>query len=240
MRTLMIDRAIANKLAVPLSLSDLIGVIEDHKTNYIFIKNRSSIYQHCNDNFLKLMGVSTRQQLINHDDYALCSEKQKVLMYQDHDQQAFAEEKPLIVNGAINPIRNHLTKEMKGTLYPIYHKQDKPEYVLGIFQSITRIVCLNWDTIFKLHNDELDQLLIHNRYKVTIAQQVLTLSKREIQLIINLVKGLHAGEISEELDIKQTTVESYLVNLKNKLGVNTRRQIIDVSTSNNLLEQIII
>ena len=62
----------------------------------------------------------------------------------------------------------------------------------------------------------------------------------EIRTIIQLLKGAHAGEIAKELHIKQTTVESYLIHIKNKLAVSNKSELINRIISEKLLEQIII
>ena len=62
----------------------------------------------------------------------------------------------------------------------------------------------------------------------------------EIRTLIQLLKGLHAGEIAQALGIKQTTTESYLVNIKNKLSVEKKSDIIDRVAKEKILQQILL
>ena len=62
----------------------------------------------------------------------------------------------------------------------------------------------------------------------------------EICILVQLLKGAHAGGIAKELQIKQTTAESYLVNIKNKLAVNSKSALINAVINGKLLEQIIV
>jgi DNA-binding NarL/FixJ family response regulator len=62
----------------------------------------------------------------------------------------------------------------------------------------------------------------------------------EIRTLIELVKGKHAGEIANELKLKQTTIESYLINIKNKLAVNNKSELIQLTLREEILQQVII
>lgn len=53
------------------------------------------------------------------------------------------------------------------------------------------------------------------------------ISDRERQCIFHLVKGKTTTQIAESLGLSQRTVESYLDNIKNKLGCNSKSMLID-------------
>lgn len=125
-------------------------------------------------------------------------------------------------------------------MYPLYDKYGKPLYVLGIVSSVLKIISLDWNTIFTLSANELSELITQRQYKIHLSWGETNLSRREIQTIIELVKGAHAGEIAEILKLKQTTIESYIVNIKNKLGVSTKSELIQLITSSSLLSQIML
>ena len=64
-------------------------------------------------------------------------------------------------------------------------------------------------------------------------------AQSELQLV-PLLKGAQAGDIAKELLIKQTTAESYLVNIKNKLAVNNKSELINLVVSSKILEQVVL
>ncbi|MFI4919963.1 MAG: helix-turn-helix transcriptional regulator [Legionellales bacterium] len=96
------------------------------------------------------------------------------------------------------------------------------------------------DAILQLSMDELNEILTKRSYPIKNELKQTTLSRMEIKTLIQLIKGMHAGEIAATLHIKQTTVESYLIHVKNKLGVNTKSELIQFISKNQLLNQIFV
>jgi DNA-binding CsgD family transcriptional regulator len=99
---------------------------------------------------------------------------------------------------------------------------------------------LTWDALFQLSTAQIDQRLTKRTYPIDLGTHQITLSKMEIKTIIELIKGKHAGEIACALGIKQSTVESYLLNLKNKLGVNLKSELVSCIINNQLLQKIVL
>lgn len=129
-----------------------------------------------------------------------------------------------------------------------------PQYVLESFtvsasptmeilelSSISNTVLskLDWNAIFQLSNLQLDTLLNKPRYQIKLDIGQVTLSKMEIKTLVQLLRGKHAGEIAKFFQLKQTTVESYLSNIKNKLGVRLKSELIQRVINNQLLQQVI-
>ena len=59
-------------------------------------------------------------------------------------------------------------------------------------------------------------------------------------VITGMVKGMNAQEIAAALALQQTTVEGYSQNIKNKLGVSRKSEIIAAALEGRLLEEILI
>lgn len=85
---------------------------------------------------------------------------------------------------------------------------------------------------------ELSCSLTQRSYLLIYKQFTFQLSRREIEVIIAIVRGWHAGEISQKLKIKQSSVESYIQSIKDKLGVNLKSELISLILENNLLSQV--
>jgi DNA-binding NarL/FixJ family response regulator len=92
--------------------------------------------------------------------------------------------------------------------------------------------------LFNLDQEALHNLLVNKFYSIQTAFGVIRFSKRELQVFIALLKGCTAGETAHHLQLKQTTIESYLVNIKNKTGATSKSELIHFAISINLLEQI--
>ncbi len=107
---------------------------------------------------------------------------------------------------------------------------------LGIHES--GFSTLDWSTLFQLSIQQLDILLIKTRYAIQLDFGTINLSRMEIKTLVQLLKGQHAAEIAATLQIKKSTVESYLANIKNKLGVRLKSELIYRVISTQLLQQI--
>ena len=67
----------------------------------------------------------------------------------------------------------------------------------------------------------LEETLVKDRYKN------IDLSKRECECLFYMLHGQSAQNISNVLGITRRTVESYIENIKNKMAVSSKRDLID-------------
>ncbi|MBA3537129.1 MAG: helix-turn-helix transcriptional regulator [Tatlockia sp.] len=224
----------------PINLQELCNLFSENKTQYLFIKNRQSEYQYANSAFFSLLGLKQLTHLVGKSDFQLYDDKIKIQQYRGDDSFVFEEEKPLTLLNDLNPKNNSsIIITMEGKLYPLSIHSEKPDYVLGIVSSSANIRQLDWDTLFNLTTAELNELLTRKSYAITFGWGKTVLSKRELQVLFELIHGYHAGQIAQRLFLKQTTVESYLVNIKNKLYLNTKSELISFVISSKLFHQIL-
>ena len=225
----------------PMNVEDLVGLLSSSQHQCLFIKNEYSAYCYANDNYIQFMGLNNLNQLRRLNDYDINKNKKDADLYREHDRYILEEGKTLSVSEVISPNHNQpIVKTMQGKLYPLFAESEQANYVLGVVVPESKLLKLDFDTLFNLTQNELSELLIKRSYVVNINACSIKLSKMEIRTIIQLLKGAHAGEIAKELHIKQTTVESYLIHIKNKLAVSNKSELINRIISEKLLEQIII
>lgn len=226
----------------PLPFDELFCLMTQAPYQCVFIKDEHSRYLCANSNFIQLMGLKNIQQLRQSTDQELSTSAQNAQKYRELDCCILEENCAIAVKEQIAPKKNQpIMKMMQGKLYPLSseNKQCKG-YVLGIVAPESQLLKLDWDTIFQLTSTELRTLLVKRSFKLWLPWGDVVLSKMEVLTLIQLLKGQHAGEIAETLTLKQTTIESYLTNIKNKLGVNQKSELIHVVTKNQLLQQIVI
>lgn len=228
------------KLNIPLS--DIVKLVDTGNDKLIFIKNNQFKYIYANNNFLQVFNLNTPKGLIGLSDKDIYREKQHIKTYrQDCEQVIETKIKNEVADNLVPKKRNAIETQVQGGLYPLFTDNTHcVQYVLGIFTLTKRLMKLDWDTIFSLSTIEISHLLKQQRYNLTINQCKISLSRREIQVLIEMFKGNHAGEIADILSLKQTTIESYQVNLKNKLGVISKGELINLVISSKLLTQIIV
>lgn len=229
------------KVYSPVSVGELISTLSMSKTVCMFIKNDKSAYCFANDNFIQLMGLQKLDQLLSLNDLELSKNKSSALIYRNLDCEVIEEEKSLHVEEVISPEYNQpVYKTMQGTLYPLFEKGHRANFILGLVTPTTQLLKLDFDTIFRLDHKALYPLITKRRYSIKLSTGTVILSKMEIVVLIQLIKGHHAGEIAQSLNIKQNTVESYLINVKNKLNIDSKSKLIQLVLSEKFLEQIIV
>lgn len=225
----------------PLSLDALITALNSKTPPCIFIKNEHSDYAYANDHFIQLMGLQTLNQLKRFNDFDLSTHKKNAQIYREHDHHVLSHQQKLPVKEVIYPSQNQpLVKMMEGTLYPIFTQKNQSNYILGIVFPESKLLFLDFNTLFKLTQYELDILLIQKRYNLQLRTGNVSLSKMEICTLIQLFKQGHAGDMAKALNLKQSTIESYLASIKNKLGVNTKTELMTCVIDNNLFEQVMV
>ena len=231
----------AEKIESPISLVDLIGTLGLQKNQFIFIKDTQHNYHYANENFIQFMGLDHINQLRRLSDFELYKTKSEANIYHSLEECTIDTGAPLVVCESVAPINNTpIVKTMEGSLYPLYSSHATAQYIMGIVAPQTRLLKLDWDTIFNFDISEIDALLVKRSYSIKLGANRLVLSKMEIKTLIQLLKGGRSADIATSLNIKKSTVESYLNTIKNKLGVSQRTELIGLLIDSKLLEQVII
>lgn len=217
---------------------DLISHLFQDKKDYIFVKNQQSIYQYANLNFLTAMGLNSLSDIYNLSDYELCKDKNKVKIFLQHDAEVLETEKVLSVEEELFLYNGIVKKTMKGKIYPLYYKSSKPIAVIGIVKPKYHPIKLTLEEALLLNFQETEKILLKRSYSVKVFNRHISLSKREIQCIIQLLKGKHAGEIASSFNLKQATIEFYIDNIKNKLGAINKSSLIHTVIHEKIIQQI--
>lgn len=221
----------------PINLQELVYILTRPDPQALFIKNRNLEYVYASPFFTDLMGLKNGQKIRGMRDTELCANKSLTDRYEACDLEVLEQGMPIDLCDTINPKHNEsFLNTMEGKEYPLYGKHDRPEFLLGIVSPKMKIIKLDWNTLFSLDDNEIASLLSKKFYLL----DDIRFSRREIQVLIAMMKGQHAGEIAFSMQLKQSTVESYFVNIKNKIGVNTKSEIIHFMTDKNPLEKIIL
>nr|WP_242704517.1 response regulator transcription factor [Enterococcus sp. 665A] len=86
-------------------------------------------------------------------------------------------------------------------------------------------------------NFEPDELLFHEKINRLICPEEKTfLSKRELEVLRELTKGLTNKEISAQLFISMATTKTHILNIYRKLGVSSRVMAVEKARHLKLLE----
>lgn len=227
--------------------SDIIQLHEDAlatllsagNTSLVFVKSSLSVYKYANPSFVEASGLKSLNELRNLNDYDLCNDKTKNKIFREMDEYVIDMEGPLEVCSEVAPKYNTLFREyLKGTLYPIFSKGSQPIAVMGIVKHERSQCKLTLESAISMSSVELNYALTKRSWMVTVFNREIKISRRELQCLIELIKGHHAGEIAETLLLRQTTVEGYIDNIKNKLGATSRSSLINTVFNQKIIQQI--
>ncbi|MGQ3891665.1 LuxR C-terminal-related transcriptional regulator [Legionella sp. CNM-4043-24] len=233
--------ALTDEYCIDMPLMDLLSVFEKGPV-CISIKDQNGLYRHANKNFSRLMGHLSGKTILGRKDAELTNNRQLLKTIRRHDEQLFDEAKSFQVNEILHPLATPAyQREVKGTLYPVFTKNRETHCaILGVFQPVNKLLYLSVDVITHLSLPSIQSLLINKSYAVTFNNLSFSLSRQEIMVITGMVKGMNAQEIAAALALQQTTVEGYSQNIKNKLGVSRKSEIIAAALEGRLLEEILI
>lgn len=225
----------------PIPVADLLSAFES-KTSCISIKDTKRAYAFANSNFAQLMGLQKASQLLSLKDLNLTKNKSLLHTIKHHDEYILEARQSLKVCEEIYPhFAPHLIKKVAGSIHPIFYKDEKtPRYILGVFNPMSQLLSLDFDTLCSISLAELSLLLPKKSNPVVFQDMSFSLSKREVETIVGLIRGMHSGEIAALLHLKQTTVESYIQNIKNKFGLSLKSELISTILDNNILKQILL
>ena len=114
-----------------------------------------------------------------------------------------------------------VTMAFKNAAKDIINEFSKNKFILSSEQS---------DILF-------DEIVLQKKYSKKIVYNDITVVffERELSCLYFLREGLTAKGIAKKLNLSSRTIESYLVNIKNKLGLHTKEELIQTINKFQLL-----
>ena len=216
-----------------LSASCRSDILNQAPDQFIFIKDIYSNYLYANDNYIRLLGLKNLKQLKGLTDSDLYKNKQNLKIYRDLDCFVLEEGKPLGVKETIAPKYNStIIHALKGKLYPIVAENGRTNHVFGIVAPEFKI--------FNLTASEFDSLIPKSSYVIKLHFGSVVLSKMDIKILVQLLRGSSADDFAQALQINNTMIASYISSIKNKFGVNNHSELISLVISENILHKIIL
>lgn len=176
---------------------------------FIGWKDKNLHYLGCNNHFAGILGLGKPKQIVGlHDQDLIDATKESLLFHHRTDQLALAGNTVNCVHIAAYP---YLDK--------IFHVVKKP-----LFNSRR---CIR-GVIFHCQPIEIPSVflnLVSNQSALNIPLTA-KLSKREGECLFYVLQGKSARQIAELLHLSKRTVETYYQNIKNKLGCETKTELL--------------
>lgn len=203
------------------------------------IKKTNHKFLNISDSFATLFGYNNPNNLVGLDDYQLteyacknpfCGTTKIADEFIAEDEIAYRGGRIFILEAMRIHDKLHCFLIYKSP----YHEHNKIKGVYIDMIDLGNVSQLSLSHYIKrpnIHISEHTKILI-DAYK---AQQKNIFSQRELQCIQLLLQGLIIKDIAAALNLSPRTVESYLNNIKSKLGVNRNTQIISKVMAENLI-----
>lgn len=205
------------------------------------IKTPAKGYVYANQQYLTLMGYSSLNELLYKKDSDLYTDKHVIKFVKEDDEQVLDSDKPIHLEGDIKPVRHpKLVKSMEGTAYPLHVDCSRPDAVVVVTEPKNKHITLTAESLLTMSTEQLQHLLVRSTYLIQTKSGSIRLARMEILSFAEILKGKHAGEIADQLNLRQVTVESYLSNLKSKCGVGKKSDLTQYLISNKIIEKIVV
>lgn len=222
-----------NELSLIL-VSQLLSHIGD-EYSFVFIKDLQHNYVWCNDNYARLLGLDKDKSIAGLNDSII----------NPLHAEAYRADDDKVLRGEILEINNPgYFKDLgiatvTGKIMPIRNERNQIYGIVGTTKLIYSLANKSFAQAISLLNaNNISHIVAKSNYTVNTRYGEVKLSKRETECILFLFKCLTADEIAQSLQLSKRSIESYFVNIKNKLNVNHKSEIVEAVIRGGLLEQL--
>lgn len=224
----------ATSLIQQTSLNQIIT----HLPGYVFWKDKDSRFLGCNQNFAMSAGFEHENQIVGMSDEELPWEADEVSKYLTDDHSVMTSGTPLLRIEETQTFGS--TFKIVTNKYPLYNFDGDCIGLLGVLgykQNHSQVYHF-LNQVDERINNTLFNLGDKKKYLLRGEFGCVELSKREAECMFCLVKGYTAKEVAKELYISNRTVETHINNVKGKLGVLSKSQLIQCLLKSNLLSEL--
>ncbi|MES2203829.1 MAG: helix-turn-helix transcriptional regulator [Pseudomonadota bacterium] len=197
-----------------------------------YIKDLNSHYIECSRDFEKILKVR-RAQLIHRldDDFSWASYAEE---YRHNDQATITKNKSDTLDPI--PLGKKLFLSSRCIKQPIYNKDKKIIGIFGRAEILSTNHTLNEAMSCLSIIDKKNIPVSIKTYQVDHYGDDLKLTSRETECLFLLIRGKSVKEMAQFLTLSPRTVEVYIENIKLKMEVSSRSQIIDKAIELKLFE----
>ena len=201
----------------------------------VIIKDIESNYAGCSESFSDLVKIS-KKQLIGQSDHNLpwasCASQ-----YRQYDEEALMGQISSVFEPM--PIDQNTILSINAVKRPI---RENTGEIIGVFAQIN-ILPINSNLgkgLSALRNKD-KKLMAQSHcepknHKLAHFNEAFKLTQRETECLFLLIRAKSAKEIAQFLEISPRTVEAYIEQIKNKMGVSTRSEMITTAIEMKMLE----
>ena len=188
---------------------------------YVFFKDKDCRFRGCNETFAKDSGCESIEDIIGRTDYDFPLTNSEAEKYQKDDKRVIETGKLLLNEIEIHLGQDHQKYKVRVNKYPLLDHQKKICGLYGDYQYLDINLSGN-----------------SREYQLQGKNKIFRLSPREVDCAIAMIEGRSARETALQYAISQRTVESYIENIKNKLGCNLKSELIRTLLKSTFINEI--
>jgi DNA-binding CsgD family transcriptional regulator len=194
--------------------SDLNNIVDQdllhlkHLNFFLFCKDLDGKYINCNDRLLKGIGFCNKQDMLGRTDFDIsCFTENEVTTFRNTDKLTIKENKLISFVEPITLSDNRTVFALTNK-YPLRSKTNK------IIGNIGLSLLANIEPINVLP-----------KYTQVDISEKSVLSRRQVDCLYYLLKGLTCKQIAKQLNLSPRTVEHHVEAAKDKLGCDNRAEL---------------
>ena len=157
-------------------------------------------------------------------------------LLQDMIAQYQSQTGDLILEAKHPPNRMHLPSSIN--MYQIYKNMNGHPISQAIYQYEKKQAFRPELPLNNSEHTQLNQIRFNKNYSIQLDSRSISITRSEIKILFELIKGKHAGEIAHVIGLKQDTVEKYLATIKQKFGVSRKSELIEKISLFKIFKQI--
>jgi len=197
----------------------------------VFWKDIQGVFLGCNDAMAELASLSSRHAVVGFTDVELIGEK-AAMQFVNNDREVIKSGRTLVFDEYYRDGKGVLIKGIS-TKAPLFDLQGNLVGLWGVSfletvldDAHNKLAPITFDGRSGYHNALSQTRQLTNRHVKTKSDPIEALSTREKQCLQLVAKGLSAKAIGEELELSKRTVETYIDNVKSKLGCINKTELV--------------
>lgn len=217
------------------ALVDKVVTSLDDSDSFVFMKDIYHRYLGCNNTYARFLGLEDKQKIIGLTDWVINPEQAD--LYLQDDTKVLSGQKIIIDNPAV--FKNYGQLQVNGEITPVKNLNNEVIGIFGTTKLIFNIANKPFHAVMALIDANTVPLIVNRRhYEINTNLGTIKLSKREVECVLLLFKCITYEAIATSLKLSQRSIESYFVNIKNKLNVKQKNEIVEAVIKGGLLQQL--
>lgn len=192
---------------------------------YIGWKDKNSCYLGCNKNLATILQLKSPANIIGLSDINLMGCTEKLFKFHlNNDRKA--------LHGDVVRCIHKSTSPYDGAFYYFVKKpitDDKNNITGTIFHCQELIKTSFFESLYYVDKKNCPEELLPSHYEVDDFHVPIKLSARELECLFCMLRGMTAKEIGIKINLSKRTIESYIENIKNKFGCNTKSEMLIIA-----------